>query len=338
MAKLPEGDPFDEGDGTPLSVTPGVFEGAAGDEDQGVAGWDTSPKPPPKRRGLYVAISLFVLMALIVPIGVGFFANIRREYIAEQEASGASPAVVELSQEVQEVQARLDPIQAAHLMSSGIAEESVNTEMTSLVDATTASILANDTGKAQSSADSAESYFVATYSQSLPDRATMILENYPYSESDTDARIEELISIIRANSQGQDIGALSAAVIELPQRIGDAMSEHLGNRVTYVPPSDSGTPEPTQPPGTVGPGPSGRPGDTAGFGNTSGQDDDEDDWGHSSGGDDGNQNANANANVNANANANGDDDVQSSEGPGGPDGGEGGSNGNGSPSDDNAGP
>ncbi|GGA62510.1 hypothetical protein GCM10011490_11170 [Pseudoclavibacter endophyticus] len=295
MSTSPNGDPFDEVDGTPIEVTPGAFGGEGREEAADRTGatsarwqrggpWNRFQAHSTRsRRGLIVAVTLVVLMALVIPLTVGFFANWRREVLAAEAAASAAPTIVALTAEVQAVQAQLDPVQAAFIMSNGIAEDGVKGDMESRIDDSSAAILANDAGGAQSAVDDAISFFTSTYSQSLPDRATSILSEYPYSEWETDQRIEEVIATIRSNADGGDLSALVAAVIELPQLVGDAMSEHLGNRVTYVPPAQTGGASPgpggSQPPATVGPAPD----DT---------------------GDDGNENANQNANQDANQNAN----------------------------------
>ncbi|MGO2110996.1 MAG: hypothetical protein ACTH31_05235 [Pseudoclavibacter sp.] len=270
-------DPFDEVDGSPLNVSPGVFNAEGPDEivdrtgatsvrwQRGGAWNKFQSHSVTQRRGLLVAISLVVLMALVIPLTVGFFANWRRESLAAQQAEQSLPSVVALTPEVQAIQEQLDPLQAAFVMSNGIAADDVKGEMDTRITDTNDAILANDAGGAQSQVDDAKTYFTETYSQTLPDRATAILEAYPYSEWETDERIEEVGNTIRSLAGGQDFDALVAAVIELPQLVGNAMSEHLGNRVTYVPPSDNtNEPEPTPTgPATVGPPPSqtGTPGD-----------------------------------------------------------------------------
>lgn len=334
MAQSPSDDPFEATDDTSLSVGPGVFsaDGPADADELARTGatsarwqrggfWNRLRSHSTRsRNGLFVALSLVVLMAIVIPLGVGFFANMRREYLAEQEAATSRPDIVVLSDEVQAIGEQLDSIEAAFIMSSSIAEDPFKTDMETRVNDTNEAILANDAGSAQTAVDDAVSYFISDYSQSLPDRAATLLEQYPYSEYETEERIEELSDIIRENSGGQDLSALVAAVMELPQRIGDAMSEHLGNRVTYVPPdNDNSTSQPTQqptpPPGTIAPAPqpSGSPGNA-------GDDDDGDDNGNNNSGNNGGNDGNNNGTSNngGNNDDDGGDDGSNGSGGGGP--------------------
>ena len=267
MAKPAAGDPFDAGEYAPLSVPAGAFsaDGPAHPERTGATSarwlkggaWNRFRSHSSRsRQGLITAITLVLLMAVVVPAGISMFAAARRDALAAEASATGMPTIVVLSPESQAVQSNLEPIQAAYLMSNGIADPAIKAEMGKLIDDTHAAVLADDAGDAQRKLDGALAYFITTYSQSLPARADQILLDYPYSEWETDERIAELKAIIVANSQGQDLSALVDAVIELPQRIGDAMSEHLGNRVTYVPP------RPSTPAHTPAPPPSAPPSET----------------------------------------------------------------------------
>ena len=95
---------------------------------------------------------------------------------------------------------------------------------------------------------------MSEYSQRVATAAETQVEEYDQSEWETDERLAELIEVVRANAQGQDLPALVAAVIEIPQLVGDARAEHFGNRRTYVPPAPTtAAPAPTAPAATPPP-------------------------------------------------------------------------------------
>lgn len=256
MTTRDQGDPFASADAVPLNVPGGVFDSRPDEAPDRTGSTNARillggplsrvrAAPVAKRAGWLVAVASIALMLVVIPAGITTFASVRRAAIEAAEEAAASPEVVVLSAASVAVQEGLQPIDSAYLMSSGIAADPEKSEMARLLSETNTFVMADNAASAKTSSDAAVSYFVSTYSQSLPGRAATILEEYPESNWETDERIDELGDIIRSNAQGQDLSALVSAVVELPQRVGDAMSEHLGNRVTYVPPSPTSTPAPT---------------------------------------------------------------------------------------------
>lgn len=266
MTTHESGDPFAAADSVPLNVPGGVFDERAGDPPErtgatnarilmGGRAAQLRATPVAKRAGWLVAVAAIALILVIIPAGITAFASVRRAAIEEAAADAAAPQVVQLSAETVAVMDELSTIDTAYLASNAIAADPTKSEMAGLIAETNEKIFADDAAGARDSFESSLSFFVSDYSQSLPARADEILEEYPESNWETDERLDELKSTILANAGGQDLNALVSAVVELPQRVADAMSEHLGNRVTYVPP----TPTSTAPPATTPPAPTNQP-------------------------------------------------------------------------------
>lgn len=266
MAQQFTDDPFADSDATPLRVPSGVFraDSAGPIERTGatnarlVLGQPLAALRAVSQRtivGRLLAVCTIVSMLVVVPLMISGFASVRRAALAAETSETGLPSLVAISPEAQAVLDQLRPIDAAYIASSTISEEGNRDRMQTLVNEVRERVFANDANGARPRMEEAIAYFVSVYSQGLPAQVDLILEDYPYSEEETDERIEQLKGTIVANAQGQDLTALVAAVVELPQRVGDAMNQHLGNRITYVPPQPTQTQQPTAPPPATTPPP-----------------------------------------------------------------------------------
>ncbi|PPG39685.1 hypothetical protein [Pseudoclavibacter sp. RFBA6] len=269
MATPVDGDPFAKTDDSSIDVPNGIF--AAGDETLDRTGATNArlllggpfarfrAAPAAARVSWFLAAVALVVVVVVIPVSIGSFAAVRKESLAASTAAPAQPAVVVLSPETLAVSAQVDAIEPAYVMSNGLVTDESKSKMGDLLATARDQIDANDAAGATSTMQSAVPYFVAEYSQRVATAAETEVEEYDQSEWETDERLAELIEIVRANAQGQDLTALVAAVIEIPQVVGDARAEHFGNRRTYVPPAPTtaapapSAPAATQPPATEAP-------------------------------------------------------------------------------------
>ncbi|PPG27785.1 hypothetical protein C5E10_14770 [Pseudoclavibacter sp. RFBG4] len=269
MASPVDGDPFALTDNASIDVPNGIF--AAGDETLDRTGSTNArlvlggplarfrAAPSAARVSWLVAAVALLVVVVVIPVSIGSFAAVRKESLAASTDAPAQPAVVVLSAETLAVSAQVDAIEPAYVMSNGLVTDESKTTMGDMLTTARDQINVNDAAGAASTMESAVPYFVSEYSQRVATAAETEVEEYVQSEYETDERLAELIAIVRANAQGQDLTALVSAVIEIPQVVGDARAEHFGNRRTYVPPAPTtAAPAPTssaatQPPATEAP-------------------------------------------------------------------------------------
>lgn len=264
MATPADGDPFSRTDDASIDVPHGIF--TAGDETLDRTGATNArlliggpfarfrAAPAAARVSWFAAAVALLVVVVVIPVSIGSFASVRKEALAASTAAPAQPAVVVLSPETLAVSAQVDALEPAYVMSNGLVTDESKTTMGDLLATARDQIDANDAAAASSTMQSAVAYFVSEYSQRVATAAETQVEEYEQSEWETDERLAELIEIVRANAQGQDLTALVAAVIEIPQVVGDARAEHFGNRRTYVPPAPTtAAPAPSAPPATQPP-------------------------------------------------------------------------------------
>lgn len=252
MPKRDLQDPFvSVDDANPIQIPAGVFRAGGPSERTGstnarsvssgiLSAWRASSSK--QRVGWLTAVLLVLLLVVVIPTGIAVFSSVRKAQLEAQANAAKAPTVIVMTPEAQAVQAKIDKIDAAYLMSSTVGDKPQSEEMGRLLREAKQLALSNDAAGADAKYQEALKYFIGTYSQGLAGVVDPWLREYFGARGDTVERLHELVGTIQSNSDGHDLDALVAAVIELPQQLGNAKAEHLQTYESYVPPA----PKPTQ--------------------------------------------------------------------------------------------
>lgn len=236
MAKRDIGDPFASvSDLDGISVPAGVFRVSGPAERTGSTnarrarggfGSRLRSAPAKARIGWLTAVVLVTLMVVVVPTAIALIGSVRKAQLEAQAAALPSPAVVAIGPEAQAVGEQIRQIDVAYLMSNGIAEQESRDQLGALLGEAKNYVLANDAASARGRFDEAVAYFITIYSQRLAAQVDPTVETFWGLDWQTEERLYELRDLITANADGHDLATLVAAVIELPQQISLAKSQH----------------------------------------------------------------------------------------------------------------
>lgn len=258
MPKRDLQDPFASvEDANPIQIPAGVFRAGGPTERTGstnarragsgmLNAWRASSSK--QRMGWLTAALLVLLLVVVIPSGIAMFGSVRKAQLEAEANAAKAPTVVVMTPEAQAVQDKIDTIDVAYLMSNTVGDKKQSEEMGKLLTEAKQLVLNNDAAGAEAKYQEALKYFIGTYSQGLAGVVEPWIGEYWGVNWETEERLRELTSTIQANADGHDLEALAAAVIELPQQLGNAKAQHLQSFESYVPPAPVQTAKPTETP------------------------------------------------------------------------------------------
>ncbi|UQN15584.1 hypothetical protein [Gulosibacter sp. ACHW.36C] len=256
MARREGPDPFDQTSNDSLQVESGLFtsagrdRGRTGASNARAAGggpgarWRSSSQ---QRRVNLVTLLIVVLVVVIVlPMLISFVGANRREAIAAADAAGVQPVnVVVIDADVQAAADSSSPVLGAYAMSSAFVADETSDEMQQRIEAVSSSVIDNNAGETQSLSDDSISYFTGTYAPELVSMVPEHKANWSAMNWDTSTEIDTAAEQVNTALAGGQLDQIANAVIQLATALGDARDEHYANRVTYVAPSPTATPDPS---------------------------------------------------------------------------------------------
>ncbi|RRJ87457.1 hypothetical protein EG850_03915 [Gulosibacter macacae] len=256
-------DPFDSTDAEPIAVDPGEFSDEGREtarlgatnarmrEGGFIAKWRGASNA--HRVQWISALSILLIVGLLLPALISYLGAAQRARIEALENSPEATWTV-ITPEVIAAQAGADGLIGCYAMSSSFVPEPQRDEMKNKLDEIAESASKNDAGLVEKLVEEARSIFVDKYSLALADNVDPLMQEWAYSNWDTDDEVYTAQESLRSHRSMEQIDLLCGDVVTLGNALAKARSEDMQYRTSYIPPDPTtAPPATTAPPETTAP-------------------------------------------------------------------------------------